>query len=81
MFMQHVLNAERGGGGTIVAEIVLDFVSGCFRQIMLILPADISQAFLTPRIRDSSSCCCCSCSSPKSPGLTHYPTANTLSKG
>ena len=36
--------AERGGGRIIVAEIFLDFVSGCLRQIMLILPADISKA-------------------------------------
>ena len=34
---------------------------------------------LTPRIRDSSSSS--SCSSPKSPGLTHYPMTNTLSNG
>ena len=36
-----------------------------------------SNRILTPRIRDSYSC---SCVTEKN-GLTHYPTANTLSNG
>ena len=35
---------------------------------------------LHPKIRDSS-CSCSSSSVTKKPGLTHYPTTNTLSKG
>ena len=36
---------------------------------------------LTPRIHDDSYCSCCSYSVTEKTGLTHYPTANTLSAG
>ena len=62
------------------AQTIDAFCKLIAKNVMWTYPNNRRDLILTPRIRDSYSSSSYYCVTEK-PGLTHYPTDNTISKG
>ena len=76
--MGKIENMEKVENMEMFSRSPTEMFSGSLTDIFSGSPNLFTQFILTPRIHDSYSC---SSSVTKKTGLTHYPRANTLSKG